>query len=292
MKRTVLFGSIWSRRLMAKPRAYCLIRPQVHYRREAFLSGLDAAGYEIMPDSSPREPIHPDDLLVIWNRYGHYERIADRMEAGGGRVLVVENGYYGKDHNGRQPYAMAIGQHQGAGRWYWREGNEKFDRLDTLGIKLEPMDWGRPGYILVCGQRSIGSQLMRSPPKWESDMAAFIKREIDLEVRVRLHPEILARAKQPATPLLDDLAGAKAVVVWSSNVAVTSLALGIPTFHDAPNQIVGITAAWRMIPRMHTGVWTLDWDQARLTVFARMAWAQWFVDEIATGEPFELLRGV
>ncbi len=279
---------------MAKPRAYCLIRPQVHYRREAFLSGLDAAGYEIMPDSSFHTPIRPDDLLIIWNRYGSYEQLAERMEAGGGRVMVVENGYYGQDQKGRQPYAMAMGQHQGAGRWYVPAADNPAycERLDKLGINLVPMDWQRPGYILVCGQRSIGSELMRSPPNWEGNMAVDVDRELGLDVRIRLHPELLLRAKATPTPLHIDLGGARAVVVWSSNVAVTSLAMGIPTYHLAPYQIAGISTAWRMLPKKHTGVWALDWEEARLTAFARMAWAQWFVDEIATGKPFELMRDI
>lgn len=283
---------------MTKPRAYCLIRPQVHYRREAFLAGLDAADYELIPDSNFRTPIRRDDLLIIWNRYGHYEQLAERMEAGGGRVMVVENGYYGKDYNGRQPYAMAMGQHQGAGEWYMPHSTspEWWERFDKLGINFARFDFNRPGYVLVCGQRSIGSRLMKSPPNWHHNIAVQIDRELGLPVKVREHPEILVRAKQKLTPLHIDLDGAKAVIVWSSNVAITSLAMGIPTYYCAPKQIVGCSNKWRRIAGCHGsgdgGMDECDWALKRNIKFAYMAWAQWFVDEIATGKPFELMRDI
>ena len=281
-----------------KPRAYCLIRTQVHYRREAFLSGLIAAGYEIMPDSSFRTPIRPDDLLIIWNRYGRYEQMAEQMEAGGGRVIVVENGYCGKDYNSRQPYAMALGQHQGAGRWYRPPGGgpDWITRFHALGINLAPFDFNRPGYVLICGQRSIGSRLMKSPPNWHHHIAGQINRDLGLPVEVREHPELLLRAKKMPTPLHIDLDGARAVVVWSSNVAITSLAMGIPTYYCAPHQIVGISNRWQRIGREggpgNDTKGRGEWALSRIDKFGTMAWAQWFVDEIATGKPFELLRDI
>ena len=137
---------------------------------------------------------------------------------------------------------------------------------------------------------------MKSPPNWHYSIAAQIHGDLGLTVRVREHPELLIRAKKTPTPLHVDLGGAKAVVVWSSNVAITSLAMGIPTYYCAPYQIVGISRSWHRIGRPKgsgDGEKTAgEWALSRIDKFGTMAWAQWFVDEIATGEPFELLREV
>lgn len=276
---------------MTKPKAYCLIRPQVHYRREAFVEGLQRAGYDLRPGSI-EEPVGPDDVLVIWNRYGHYERLANMFESKGGRTIVCENGYYGKDHNDRQPYAMALTEHQGAGQWYTPpEDSLQFgERFRALGLTLLPMDFARPGYVLVCDQRGIGSELMASPSGFGERVGSEIRRELGLQVKVRPHPEKVKRAGQEPVPLHVDLGGARAVVVWSSNVSVTSLAMGIPTYFCAPSQIVGLHGNWRDLMRNAKGVWS--WEADRQKRFNAMAWAQWFVDEIATGKPFELLASV
>ena len=97
--------------------AACMIRDLPHYRRDAFVRGLQAAGKRIVP-SVGAAPKSLDDWLVIWNRYGEGERLADLWESRGGTVLVCENGYLGTDSEGRQLYAIAIHGHNGSGRWF------------------------------------------------------------------------------------------------------------------------------------------------------------------------------
>ena len=138
-------------------KALCLIREAPTYRRDASLNGLKAAGFQIMPHG--HKPT-PGDLLVIWNRYAHYEAEALRFEAAGAAVIVMENGYLGHHEdeyrksfavNGEQLYAMALWHHNGAGRWpvgapgRWRE----------QGITVQP--WRKNGeHILVLPQRGFG----------------------------------------------------------------------------------------------------------------------------------------
>ena len=101
-------------------RAYCLIREQPWYRREAFTKGLKAAGYTL--DSSPPKG-RPGDVLLQWNRYWGGHDQATRFEAEGGVVLVAENGYLNADGSspkfavhphGPKPtdyYAIGLGFH-------------------------------------------------------------------------------------------------------------------------------------------------------------------------------------
>jgi len=250
----------------------CQIRQEPGYRREAFLRGLKAVGYRLVPTGRPTDK---RDLLVIWNRYGGQGVMADTWEREGGTVLVCENGYVGKDDNGRQFYAISANGHNGSG--WWPEGTE--DRFATLGIEVKPWTVTEEGHYLVCGQRGIGTPLMASPNAWERHMVARIRRvKPDARTLVRLHP-----GNAPAkTHLEDDLKGAYACVIWSSSSGVKALVNGVPVYYDAPHWICGGGAT----PASKIGGFALVDDGARMQALRRMAWAQWSVAEIEQGEPF------
>lgn len=258
-------------------KAVCLIREQPHYRRDAFVTGLQKVGYSVINDASG--PSGPEDLLVIWNRYGPFELRANSWEARGGTVLVAENGYIGKDKDGLQLYALAVHGHNGSG--WWPVGSE--DRVSALNLDLKPFV-SREGYYLICGQRGIGSRLMASPPNWhEHARGFFASQKKPPEVKMRLHPGNNA----PAIPLETDLSSAAACIIWSSSSGVKALVEGIPVKYDAPHWICSAAAT-----RMRSGE-MLRSDDARLLALHRMSWAQWSVAELATGEPFKrLIEGV
>lgn len=253
--------------------AVCLIRDQPHYRREAFVQGLAKAGKKVVVSGRPQSH---DDWLVIWNRYGHWEAQADQWERDGGTVVVCENGYVGADDQQRQLYAIALHGHNGSGRWL--VGGE--DRFGKLGI--EPKPWRMNGkHILICGQRGIGSRTMASPVNWEEKAVPRLK-YLEHELRVRKHPGRHA----PSTPLADDLKEAWACAVWSSSSGVKALIEGIPVLFDAPHWIAENCAV-----RFGSTVLIMD-DDARWEALQRMSWAQWTVDEIASGKPFDCLKVV
>jgi hypothetical protein len=256
------------------PRACCLIREQPHYRREAFVSGLKAAGYEVT--TQLRDP-QPGDLLVGWNRYGTVEDAAPKFERVGGRVLIVENGYIGKDHLGRQLYAIAEGQHNGAGKWHWRADTRRFHDL-----RIPVAAWRDGGnHLLVTAQRGIGSRSMASPHRWAEDCARRLAQRTKRPVRIRNHPE--CRENPSRTPLEEDLAGAHAVVTWASGAAVRAIIAGIPVFYEAPH--------WILEGAARKGIDDIEnpWTGDRTPHLERMAWAQWTVEEIASGVPFRTL---
>lgn len=263
-------------------RAYCLIKNQPWYRRQAFEEGLRKVGFEV----SGQEPQagKPGELLVIWNRYGHWHDIATRFETGSGRVLVSENGYLGSGGTspkfdvhpgGPKPhhyYSLSEGWHNGRGRW--PSGGPR--RFEALGVELKP--WRTDGeHILVCPNRSfgVGNQVM--PADWATRCAERLRRETKRPVRVRVHPGNDA----PQRSVAADLQGAWAVVVWSSSVAVHALLEGIPTYIEAPYQILKGAGA--------SGPVDAPAMPDRLPHFVRMAWSQWQIREIETGEPFRYL---
>lgn len=251
--------------------AAVMIRDMPHYRKDAFCAGLKKAGYNII---GFKERPDPHDILVIWNKYGRNEQLAAMYQARGAKVIVCENGYYGKDSFDRQYYAIALTGHCGSGSWYIG-GSE---RLEALGITFKP--WRKTGReIVICAQRGIGSTDMRMPKPWPQDIFKKIKQFTGKPVRVRAHPG----NKPHKIPLLEDLRNAYAIVVWSSNCATTALIEGIPVFYQAPH-IVTQRACESDLSLIDTPNYL-----ERSEAFREMSWAQWTVDEIASGEPFERL---
>lgn len=237
------------------------------------MAGLQAAGYEVMKSGWPKT-VEPGDVAVTWNRYFDTHIAAERFEAVGGTVIVAENGYVRGRHDGGDYYALALHAHNGRGK----TPTGGAERWRTLGIDLKP--WRTTGdHILVAPNRSFGQPGSIMPPDWADDAAARLKSVTKREIRIRQHPA----NKVPPVPLEDDLRNCWAVVIWSSSVGVRALIEGIPVICEAPYWVCKAAALENMDQLNRGGV------VHRRAAFERLAWSQWSVDEIATGQPFERL---
>lgn len=221
-----------------------LLRSDLHYRRQAFGQGLQAAGFTETTEQKC-------DVLLIWNRYGRFESVADAAERRGARVLIAENATWGNDFLGGRWYSIWPRFHNRADNI--RDGGP--ERWDELGASLE--DW-RPegGESVGLMQRGIGPR--GTPRNWIPPGCT----------RVRGHP-----GTRPCIPLEQDLAKASEVRTWGSGAAVKALMQGIRVRSYMPN-------------------WCGEQDntdEGRLTMFRRLAWAQWTLPEIEQGAPFAWL---
>lgn len=256
--------------------AVCTIRPDPHYRRDAFVNGLKRAGYEV---KDAGRPASKQDFLVVWNRYGGSELRADQWEADGGTVLVAENGYIGVDELGRQRYALAIHGHNGSG-WFPVGAD---DRFALLGIELQP--WRMNGdKVVVRGQRGIGTKQMASPPGWHGAVGDALQKAQALPVVIVEHPGRGA----PTRKIEDHLATAAACVVWCSSVGVLALTMGVPVWYAAPYFICA--DACRRLKDDIELEYPATSDASRLTSMRHMAHGQWTVAELESGEPFARFR--
>jgi hypothetical protein len=250
-------------------RAVCLIRNALVYRREIFVSGLRKAGFSVQ-DHLPGRP-SPEDVLVIWNRYGHSNDEATRFERAGARVVVCENGYLGKAWHGDTWIAMALSHHAGAGKW--NEGGS--ERWDALGVPLLPFRTVG-SELVILAQRGIGEEGVASPPQW----ADQVQRKYG--GRIRKHP-----TNANVIELEEDLVNAASVITWNSAAGLRSLMLGVPVWYGFKHWI-GAQAA-KALDLYGKEPPNRD-ENVRLKMFRRLAWAQWRLEkEIGTGEAFSCL---
>lgn len=235
------------------PTAWLNLRYSTGDRVDAFRSGLERVGFsvEVGLCSTPKH----DDVLVTWNRIGQADIIARRYT----HLLVAENAIWGNGFLGDSWLTLARDRHNTAGM-FPVGGN---DRWDSLGVELAP--WRTSGETVILPQRGIGSPPTVMPAGWER---SAVKR---FGGRVRKHP-----GKNPAKPLVEDLARCGRAVTWGSGAAIQALMMGIPVTAEMPDWIGEQD----------------NTDAGRLAMFRSLAWAQWTVEEIRTGEPFaRLLQG-
>lgn len=247
------------------PRALCLIRDLPHYRRDAFVTGLAAAGFEVkqgffQPASG--------DVVVMWNRYSGNDEIGSRFEAAGASVLVAENGYLPlRDEHGRQHYAISRGQHHHG------------DVSRPVSVPYAA-PWRKSGeHILICAQRGFGSSVMQCAG-WAERIAVEMRGMTKRPIRLRAHPG----NQPPAVPLEQDLEGCHAVVVWSSNAGIAALLAGVPVFYAAPRWIAEAAA----LPLQGADL-EAPFLGDRTAGLLNAAANSWSVAEIERGEPFRHL---
>lgn len=280
-----------------KPFAYVMLRADPLYRADAFKQGLRAAGFQLT--GPPRtQPPNPDDVLVIWNRYGRFNHYADVFERAGARVIVAENGFLGRDRIGGPWYSITEGNPLACGRWpapYEPMGRSPIAEArqalalplaySRLGWLLDLMDveiceWRKGGdEIIILAQRGIGPNGIRQPDGWHRRTAEQL-RAAGHRVRVREHPG----EKTPPVSLHDDLRSARAVVTWASGAAFRALLLGVPVLYGC-KAWVGRDAGTPLEVARNLKI---NWPE-RLPTFQRLAWSCWQIPEIATGLPFQRL---
>lgn len=250
-------------------RASILFRAGRHYRADAFARGLVRHGYTVSTGHHrhPRET----DLLVVWNRTMVSDRAAATYERAGARVVVAENGYLDR-LAGEKHYALALGHHNGVGRWF--VGDEPRFRIEN-----EPLRELGPGPVLVLPQRGIGEKGVAMPPAWPRTIVERLK-GMGRPVIVRKHP---GHGRIRQSPLESDLERAACVVTWGSGAGIKAIRAGVPTFYELDGWIGGCAAT-----RLADSMDRCDIPD-RGELWRRVSWGQWALVDIESGEAFDRL---
>lgn len=245
-------------------RAVLTLKDGPAYRRDSFIEGLHACGYTIVDHIADPQK---SDMFITWNRVGRNAELAAEFERKGGKVLIAENGYMGREWNSQVWYAMSIGQHNGAGKWPSTGGS----RWRRYGFELTPYRDGTE--IILLPQRGIGPMGVAMPRSWPAEAKKLYGG------RTREHPGI-----NVCKPLSEDLANAKSVVTWGSGAAIKAMAMGVPVFYDFTRWIGRNGAS-------HVSAANFDNPQRpdRTAAFEDVFDAMWTLEEIRSGEAFEML---
>lgn len=235
-------------------KAWLNLRYTVPERLKAFVSGIERHGYRAEIGFPDR--IGPKDIFIGWNRINMGNVVAQQFQDRGQTVLIAENAAWGNDFLGRRWYSIARDYHNTAGCVPYGDT----ERWERLSVELAPFRLA--GETVILPQRGIGSAPTRMPSGWAN------RARIDFGGRIREHP-----GKAERIDLKRDLEKAGRVITWGSGAAIKALMWGINVYSRMPN-------------------WIGEQDNSpvgRDEMFQQLAWAQWELHEIESGEAFACL---
>lgn len=262
-------------------RAWCHYdSAKAHQRRaaEAFWSGLmahagdgDAIGYG-------ETWMAHQDLVVVW---GARKLEQARQQAPGARYLILEAGYIngpGEYVQGRLRFVSASWDAP-HGRGLPPPGPCPSDRWDRLDVDLAPWrELPLNPTALVCEQipgdpMALGARFGQIA---HDALVSFG------DCRRRSHPVVAARAGVEQPSLLDDLLDCAVCVTWNSNAAVDAVIAGVPTIALDPGSIAWAVTSHDVYRDLYFG--------ERETWARELAYRQWTLEEIASGECWHFLK--
>lgn len=245
---------------------------------EAFAAGIRAVGDEPVFRPDPVTRIGAD-AVICWGW-----RKGQKLRATGANVLCAERGYLGD----RSKWT-ALG-------WNGLNGladfcipkavsNQRFDQHHSM------QPWRRKAgeYVLIMGQVP-GDMSLRGKDlrPWYVRTAKEAADAYGLPVFIRPHPVAVKRGlwRSPGLPVMagsldEALCGAHVVIVWNSNSAVDAVIAGVPSVVMGDGAMAAPVCGRRIGDRLMPD--RKEWA-------ARLAWCQWTLEEIASGQPWALLR--
>ena len=255
-------------------RAAILVLERPPYHGIEVGQALEKLGFRVQ--FSAFDDPKPEDLLILWNRYQRYEGFATNFERNGARVVIMENGYFGRNWENGPWYALSIGQHNGAG--LMPPANLRM--WDRIGFPEQEWRINPTGDVVVLATRHMGSEMQREPQGWSEQ---WVKAG-DGDVRIRAHPG--AQKDDPTTErdkaLFEDIKNAQFCITWGSSAGLKAIMMGIPVSYGLRNWI-GSSAARSIYSSEGSFYGSRDLLKARL------ATAMWNLDEIRSGEAFKWL---
>lgn len=196
--------------------------------------------------------------------------ILRRAQVEGRDWYYGDHGYYRRG----EYFRITLNAYQHDGR-----GTYAADRFRMLHPRPIMPTWRRDGdHVLVCPNSDVYMGLHGMDGQaWLRQVLETLRQHTDRPIRVRW--------KHTATPIRYDIAGAWAVVVFSSAAALDALKGGVPVFVLAP-----FAAGYRMglpdLSRIESPIYPDD----REPFLYALAHQQWTFSEIMAGKAWRALR--
>lgn len=158
------------------------------------------------------------------------------------------------------------------------EGDADPRRFASFGIPIKP--WRKSGSHIVLCPNSESFLSRYGAPNWVEETIAALKAVTDRKIVLRW------KVHAQAHPLARDLAGAWAVVTFTSNSAVEAVLAGVPAFCTAP--CAGAAMSSANLQAIEAPVM----PDGRLAWAARLANNQWTLEEMAAGKLWQAIGDV
>ena len=240
----------------------------------AMVEGFSALGVGASARCSQyhRGEVEGFDLAVVYGaRAG--ARVRAAYEAAGIPVITCDFGYIARV-NSREEHESGHFQVSLGGLNNPPAFDCPPDRLRALGIKVTARGGDPEGYTLLIGQvpgDAAHGMDMRAQRAWLESMSRQYP-----DVRYRPHPRgavMFNGAVLAGGSLEEALAGARLVVTWNSNTGNDALLAGVPVVAHGPNASYADLCG-EELPKV----------PARRAYFRRLAYGQWTLAEMRSGE--------
>ena len=265
---------------------------------DSVIKGFRAIGYPVKKKNTFTLHTETGDTYCSWTLWdkGRRRKVADQAwQDTATPTLCFERGWLRK-HDGFQ-IAWRVGNttgFNGCGRF--PIGNK--ERWDSWGIEIKP--WRTTGdHILICGNKGDSykgklTYLINHDHNWPDHIIGEIRKRTDRPIWYRPHPKggqeciptrnLPDRLIDPMAESLDEsLSGAWCCVVHASSSASEAIVAGIPVIYTAQGIMLADCAgdSLDMIGKPPM--------PEREKHLYNCTGAQWSLDEIATGYPFQRL---
>jgi hypothetical protein len=240
----------------------------------------------------PLGQYEPCDIAIIFGAYKRaYAKTLPKLDIlqrhHGRQLLMVESAF------------VKRGEYYQVG-WGGYAGNADFntpirmpsDRWDRLAVPVSPWRRRSTGPIVVCGQLPWDTQVQDVDHRgWCREMITRLHRA-GHDAIFAPHPRmrdldaygVARKYYRPGQTLAALLKSARAVVTWNSTSAVDAILRGVPAITSHPSSISRAVS-------QHTvaDVERLEYPD-RSAWLARLGYAQWTLDEMASGETWDHLN--
>ena len=277
---------------------YPLIRRIKQQWIEPLAEGAKKHGWSTVLYEQRLDAVKEGDILVTWNRHADQDVPARQVEDRGGKVICLENPYLKMED--KDWVSVGLGFHNNIK--YAPKCLDNGERFKSFNKEIKP--WRQTGKHILFptqskqfNQRGLGWREYASPAGCDNMLLSRIRKNTERKIIFRIHPNSedmtairnrlgkgieVTNVSYDRTPMSDDLNNAWATVVWTSNSATDSLMNGVPVFVCGPgvymSELCGADLKEIEQPKL------LD---ARQTLFNRMAWAQYSMDEVKSGFMFD-----
>lgn len=259
-------------------KARILVRPRAghqHHWGNAFAEGLRRHGWQV----EIVQGYEPSDLTVLWGIRRAWDIEATKKN--GGEVCILERGYIGDRYKFT---SVSFGGKLNGEACFSSHGIDGARVEKHFSKILKPWKWSTDNHALVLGQVVTDMSVAGlQVEQMYADLAAEA-RSLDYEVKFRPHP--LGQSRCEGVPVLGGdldqaLAWASVALTVSSNSGVDAVVAGVPCVAiDSRSMVWNVSTR---SPRHQERPDRTDWLQ-------RLSYAQWNVEEMASGECWEHAR--